>query len=85
MLPREHELMLESTHGFRKMSLNVPDYFKRLYKSKSELSMRNKCNFVTSYYKTAIGQRDFDFILAMIWNKLPNNIKSVQNQRLLRI
>ena len=62
----------------------MPEYFKGLYKSKSELSIL-KCNFITPYYRTAIGLRRLDFILAMDWNKLPNNIKSVQNQRLFRI
>ena len=48
-------------------------YFKHLYESKSELSIPNKRNFITPYYRTVIGQRSLDFILAMTWNKLPNN------------
>lgn len=36
-----------------------------------------------SYHR--IGQRSLDFILKIIWNGLPRDITTVQNQRLLRI
>ena len=59
----------------------VPHYFKDLYQTKSHTTLRNKMDYLTPYYRTSIGQRSIEFIIAKEWNPLPENMKMIQNSK----
>ena len=63
---------------------NVPNYFQDLYKSKSHITIRNNADFILPYYRTSIGQRSIDYILASEWNVLPNKIKLTDKKTLFK-
>ena len=62
----------------------LPKHFRNIYREKSLLSLRNKFDFVTPYYRTSMGQRCLDYKLAKEWNKLPSNMKTISNSKLFQ-
>ena len=63
----------------------IPFYFKHMYKSKCNTSLRNKFHFIKPYYRTSIGQRSLDFIIGTSWNQLPENLKNITNRKAFKI
>ena len=53
------------------------------YKTKIYLTLRNRCDFPVPFYRTTIEQRRLhvDYRLAIEWNKLPTDIKSINKNK----
>ena len=62
----------------------LPHFLRDIYQNKNQLSLRNKNDFITVYYRTKIGQRNLKFCLAKQWNKLPSNIKNLENYKVFK-
>ena len=62
----------------------TPFYFKHMYKSKLNTSLRNRYNFISPFYRTSIGQRTLDVVIGIEWNQLPANIKNITNRKIFK-
>ena len=73
--------LLSLGHTIIHNSAALPEYFKDKYKTKIYLTLRNRCDFLVPFYRTTIGQRRLDYRLAIEWNKLPTDIKSINKNK----
>ena len=76
--------LLKLGHSIIYNTDDLPKHFRNMYREKNLLSLRNKFDFVTPYYRTSMGQRCLDYKLAKEWNKLPDNMKTISNGKLFQ-
>ena len=60
--------------------MELPEPLQNYFKMNSNTHLRNNNNFKIPLYKTKLGQRSMDYCATKEWNKLPNNLKAIQNK-----
>ena len=64
----------------------LPHFFEDKYSCKKDtgVSLRNKLDFITPYYRTNMGQRSLDYCISKEWNCMPLHLKRQNNHSIFK-
>ena len=56
---------------------SLPIFLRSIYRNKIDSNLRNNKDFIVPYHRLTIGQNSLDHRVAVVWNKLPKEIKDI--------